>query len=517
MTELPRENWQSDAGEAARRKVLASYPLEISEHGAELDAMARLAAQVCNAPIALVSIVFADNQEFHGRCGLDTRETPREQSFCAHAMHLETAMVIPDALLDPRFQANPLVTGPPHIRFYAGQPLKSPEGAPLGSLCIIDVEPRSGLTDSQSDALAVMARAVMALLERWRVERSSAAAQSRSQITILDLEQRFAALADAMPQMVWSSPADGQPDYFNAQWVEFTGQPASASLGSGWLTFLHPGDSELAARVWQKAVDSGEPYEVEYRLRNRRGEYRWVLARGTPQRDAEGTITRWLGTCTDVHEAREQAGRMEVLSQELSHRIKNIFAVVGGLVSLTMRKQPELQDISRELQGRILALGRAHNFVRPHSPGSAPMVAGGSGLKSMLGNLLGAYQDSRGGRVEVSGEDIPIDDRSATPLALFFHELATNSAKYGGLAAVDGGVAVDIARDGDDVVMTWRERGGPPASRPGEAGFGTRLMALSIETQLGGSLERDWEPDGLCAVARVPISAMRREGSGDGA
>jgi PAS domain S-box-containing protein len=510
VSDLPVDDWTSIPGEEARRKVLATYPLDLAPHGAELDAMARLAAQVCATPIALVSIVAAETQEFHGRSGLDAQRTPREQSFCAHAMHLDTAMIVPDATRDERFANNPLVTGAPHIRFYAGHPLKSPEGAPLGSLCVIDDKPREGLTEAQRDGLEVMAKAVMALLERWRLERASAAAAAQSQITILDLEQRFATLADAMPQMVWSTSADGAPDYFNAQWVEFTGQPAAASYGAGWLSFLNPDDAEIAQRTWNNAVESGQAYEVEYRLRNARGEYRWVLARGTPQRDADGNVTRWFGTCTDIHESREQASRLEVLSQELSHRIKNIFAVVGGLVSLTMRKRPDMQELSRELQGRILALGRAHNFVRPHGPGSAPIIAGGSGIKAMLENLLGAYQDTGGGRVTVEGEDIAIDDRSATPLALYFHELATNSAKYGGLAALDGGVAVGIERDGDDAVLTWCERGGAPADRPGSDGFGTRLMQLSIETQLGGKLERRWNPDGLSAVARVPISAMSR-------
>src|SRR5690606_13749270 len=112
-------------------------------------------------------------QRFLARRGIDARETPRDASFCAHAMLLESAMEVPDARDDPRFAANPLVTGAPHIRFYAGQPLRSEEGIPLGSLCVIDREPRpGGLTDLQREGLEVLARSVML---RLRIQREGLA------------------------------------------------------------------------------------------------------------------------------------------------------------------------------------------------------------------------------------------------------------------------------------------------------------------------------------------------------
>ncbi|MDQ3123980.1 MAG: sensor histidine kinase, partial [Pseudomonadota bacterium] len=101
------------------------------------------------------------------------------------------------------------------------------------------------------------------------------------------------------------------------------------------------------------------------------------------------------------------------------------------------------------------------------------------------------------------------DDQAATPVALLFHELATNAAKYGGLSVPDGGVALTTQREGERYVMTWRERGGPPLTgSPQGAGFGSSLLALSVEGQLGGALEQTWAREGLEVVADIPAKAL---------
>ena len=104
----------------------------------------------------------------------------------------------------------------------------------------------------------------------------------------------------------------------------------------------------------------------------------------------------------------------------------------------------------------------------------------------------------------ISGDDLKVDDRGATPLALVIHELATNAAKYGALSVNEGEVAIRTSADGDDVTIDWEERGGPALDGdPSRAGFGTKLMELSVVNQLGGSFDRDWQPDGLAATITV--------------
>jgi len=108
-------------------------------------------------------------------------------------------------------------------------------------------------------------------------------------------------LVDSMPQMVWSTLPDGYHDYYNQRWYDFTGMVEGETDGERWNGMFHPDDRDLAWGRWRHALASGEPYEIEYRLRHRSGEYRWVLGRALPVRDAAGRIVRWMGTCTDIH------------------------------------------------------------------------------------------------------------------------------------------------------------------------------------------------------------------------
>lgn len=494
-------------GHSDRQAVLDAYPVDGADLKAQLDRLAALAAKICKAPIGLVVLVESDRQRFLGRSGTTLIEPPIEQSFCTHAMQGGGCMIVPDARADDRFRDNPLVTGEPSIRFYAGQPLVSQEGMPLGSLCVIDGNPRAGLTDEQRETLAMLADAVMALLDRARIEQTADRLRTTSESEIAALEQRFQVLADAMPQLVWSTTPDGQADYFNRGWWDFTGQPPEASYGASWLQFLHEEDRPKADLCWATATRTGRDYEVEYRLRRHDGDYRWVIARGMPLRGADGEVVRWIGTCTDIQQQKADAERQEVLSRELNHRIKNIFAVIGGLIAMTIRSKPELTAAGAELRERILALGRAHDFVR--SRGGQPVLHPHGHLTALLEVLLAPYQDGERRRIVIAGDDVEIDDRSATPLALFFHELATNAAKYGALSSDDGRITIHI-RDRSDIELTWRETGGPPVRRHRRSGFGSSLIEMSVQRQLGGSLDYDWSEEGLCVTARIPGGLLAR-------
>jgi PAS domain S-box-containing protein len=321
---------------------------------------------------------------------------------------------------------------------------------------------------------------------------------------------RWRTLADAFPHMVWSTLPDGFHDYYNARWYEFTGVPEGSSDGEEWNGMFHPDDQERAWARWRHSLETGEPYEIEYRLRHRSGEYRWTLGRAMPIRGPDGQIIRWMGTCTDIDEQKRQAEQNEILSRELSHRIKNIFAVITGLIGLSARQRPEHKEFAKDLQQRISALGRAHEFVRPHSERSRPSALP-ERLHGVLREILSPYPALAEGRIAISGDDLRVDDRGATPIALLVHELATNATKYGALSADEGKVAIDVRSDGEIVRIDWTERGGPTVTgEPQHRGFGTRLAELSIVGQLGGSIERDWDREGLSARIAVPAKNLAR-------
>ncbi len=347
-------------------------------------------------------------------------------------------------------------------------------------------------------------------IARWFGTNAEIAAQVEAERALQASEAKYQVLTNAMPQMVWSTLPDGFHDYYNAQWYEFTGVPEGSTDGEAWNGVFHSEDRDRAMETWRHSLATGEFYQIQYRLRHRSGDYRWVLGRAQPVHDESGQIVRWIGTCTDINEAKKAAEQNELLSRELSHRIKNIFAVISGLISLSARRTEALKPALGDLLGRISALARAHDFARPHSPESMPNM-GVSSLHGLLKELFRPYRDEQDQRIVVAGDDVPIDDRSATPIALVIHELATNSAKYGALSKAEGWISVNIACADDDLSIDWLETGGPKlAGIPKRTGFGTELAEIGVARQLGGTIDRDWRATGLRVKIEVKASRLHR-------
>lgn len=161
------------ANEYDRVAALKSYGIMDSPNEPEFDVIVTAAKRALRTPIVLISLLDEHRQWFKARIGLDVAETPRCISFCTHALMGPAVLVIPDARLDPRFADNPLVTGAPHIRFYAGAPLTAPNGQRLGTLCAIDTAPRDGLEPRQEQRMVALAAETMVAMER-RKERHAA-------------------------------------------------------------------------------------------------------------------------------------------------------------------------------------------------------------------------------------------------------------------------------------------------------------------------------------------------------
>jgi PAS domain S-box-containing protein len=160
--------------------------------------------------------------------------------------------------------------------------------------------------------------------------------QRAAEIALQESEAKFRSITDAMPQMVWSARADGYNDYFNQQWYAFTGVPEESMQGEGWAELIPSDDRERLWKVWRVCLVSGEPYELEHRFRHHSGEYRWVLARGLPVRDASGQIIRWMGTLTDIHEKKlsheavqAESRRKDEFLAMLAHELRNPLAPIS--------------------------------------------------------------------------------------------------------------------------------------------------------------------------------------------
>src|SRR5262249_37905159 len=188
------------ASEKQRLKVLWQYEVLDTVPEEVFDDLTELAARICEAPIAMITLVDEDRQWFKSKVGVTVNETSRDISFCSHAIYESDLFIVPDATKDERFSHNPLVTSDPKIRFYAGAPLVTPDGYALGTLCVIDKVPRE-LRPDQKSALRVLARHVMTQLELRRHSHELARAhQQRDQIQ-KDLEKARAELAEARREL----------------------------------------------------------------------------------------------------------------------------------------------------------------------------------------------------------------------------------------------------------------------------------------------------------------------------
>jgi len=477
-----------------RASELAPYGIDSLEDDHELRAIAEFAAKLCETPTASVTIVEESRQRFIAKHGLDSSETPRSVSFCAHAMQDEDLFIVPDATQDPRFAENSLVTGRTHLRFYAGAPMITEDGTQLGALCVIDTQPRpEGLSELQQEGLRVLARSA---LRRFVNEREA----RRSREGEKERARMLSLVLDSVPGIAWSADEDLNFDFFNARWDEVT-QAVPPKRVDDWRAHIHPDDFEDTLEKFGSAVRQKQVFDDEWRLRLSDGSYRWALSRAVPI-ELGGGKWRWVGTIIDIDDVHRLSENRDLLARELSHRIKNIFAVVASLITLSARRDPDLRYFAQEMTDKIAALGRAHEFVAPTS------MAQQNSLHGLLTQIFAPYHDGDTPRISISGEEPPIHPRTATPLALVFHELSTNSAKYGVLARDEGTVEVTITKpDAKTLRIIWREPG-VSAEEEASEGFGSRLLRMSVEGQLQGKIERNWSDEGLEVVLDLSLAVL---------
>ena len=219
------------ANEEARLAALAEYHLIDTPAEAEFDRLVGLASRLFDVPIVLISLIERDRQFFKARVGLDVCETSRDVSFCAHAILQDDILFIPDATNDPRFASNPLVLGPPFIRFYAGKTLVAPTGEKVGTICLIDTRPRKEFGSGDRRNLSDLAALVMDRMEMRRLDFAKNVSQSR-----------FENIAATSPDAIICCSVGGRITFWNrsAERVfgysadEIIGQPGSVIVPPGW-------------------------------------------------------------------------------------------------------------------------------------------------------------------------------------------------------------------------------------------------------------------------------------------
>ena len=219
------------ASEEARLRALAEYHLFDTPPDENFDRLTRLAARMFGVPTVLVSLVGSDWQFFKSRIGFEASGTSREVSFCAHAIMQADIMVVHDATKDDRFSANPLVTGPPSIRFYAGKPLVAPNGENIGTVCLIDSKPRDAFTDEDRAHLSDLAALVLDQMEILRLHHVSAANQARFECIAATSSDAIICLTGTGEITFWNAAAER---LFGYAADEIVGQPGERIAPQSW-------------------------------------------------------------------------------------------------------------------------------------------------------------------------------------------------------------------------------------------------------------------------------------------
>lgn len=313
-------------------------------------------------------------------------------------------------------------------------------------------------------------------------------------------EERFRNIADHTPAMIWVTEPDGRCAYLNRRWYEFTGQRSGEGEGFGWLACVHPEDRAAAEAAFLSANAAATGFQVDYRLRRRDGVWRWTSDTAAPRFAPDGTFLGHVGSVLDIDERRRWEEKQTLLLGELSHRVKNSLAVVQALARQSAAGASGIDAYLEALDGRLQALAAAHDLL-------SATAWHGAGLRALLERVLGPHRGGEGRLVLEGGERI-LPPALAQDLALGLHELATNAAKYGALSRPGGRVGLRLEEDGEGLVLTWRESGGPKVVPPQRQGFGTRLLSRALAHQHGGRVELDWRPGGLVCRLRVPQRAL---------
>jgi two-component sensor histidine kinase len=263
---------------------------------------------------------------------------------------------------------------------------------------------------------------------------------------------------------------------------------------------IHPADRNRVREAFTATRAIVGSYEIDFRLMLG-DDIRWVSARGLGD-DSALHNGQMFGIFLDITGRKQAEEGNELLAGEMSHRVKNLLAIATSLTHMSSKTTATAQEMAALLTGRLSALGRAHDLVRP--------LPGHQGTAALLGDLLSIllspYEDlgAFSGRIRVAVPRMGIGERSATSLALVFHELATNSLKYGALSVDTGSLDLSGVSVDDEVELVWTERGGPPVASPDTmTGYGSQLVNRSISNQLGGSIAYEWSEGGLIVTLRL--------------
>lgn len=356
-------------------------------------------------------------------------------------------------------------------------PLRNQKGELVGAVnCFLDISER---------------RRITAALEESRQ-------RTREQ------EQRWAATYEHAAIGISEVAPDGRFLRVNEAIAAITGYNRQELLANRLFTHTHPEDANPDREAFRKQVAGTlDFYSIDKRFIRGDGRVIWMSVRSSPVRDEKGRLLYLVRVVQDITERKAAEQRAKLLIDELNHRVKNTLATVQSLAAQTARSAPTPASFRKSFEGRLIAFSKAHDQLTMHHWESAD-----------LRELLSAGFAPHGAgpeRVTMRGEDVVLRPRAALTLAMTFHELITNAAKYGALSVPGGHIAISWrvtdATGHPALRIEWREQGGPPVGKPERRGFGSRLIEQGLKAELGGRAGLTFAPDGFRCEIEIPLEA----------
>lgn len=260
---------------------------------------------------------------------------------------------------------------------------------------------------------------------------------------------------------------------------------------------FHPDDLQLMWSRVSKALDpQGDGrYDVEYRVKQLDGSWRWLSAWGLVEFDGDGPDRKPVaiaGASRDLTDRKQAEELNRLLLNELNHRVKNTFATIQAVAAQTLRTARDLPSARQALDLRIRSMAHAHDLLTSRA-------WTGANLQEVVMRALEAFAPAQ---MRLSGAAIDVSPKHTLALSLALHELATNATKYGALSCPEGGVSVQWEVREAALHLDWQESGGPPVTPPAQIGFGSRLLEDLIVRDLGGDMNLEYEPCGVrCRIS----------------
>jgi diguanylate cyclase (GGDEF)-like protein/PAS domain S-box-containing protein len=320
----PVHEWHAaplPADEAKRLQLLRSLDLLDTAQEEVFDRVTRVVAELLQVPIALVSLVDEHRQWFKSRVGLDVCETARDVSFCAHALHSARLLLVEDTQDDPRFAGNPLVTGAPHIRFYAGVPLRSSDGLVLGTLCAIDTKPRT-LSASLQAALCDLAATVEREIVQREAARETRELQEADRRKLRLSESRFHTIFQRTPTGKAIVDLSGRFVEVNPKLCEITGYSADELVTMTFQQITEEADLPADLQLVSELLDGArKTYTLEKRYRRRDGEPVWIELSVALIRDERGLPLHFVSVMHDITSRKHSEEMLRDYRQELERRV----------------------------------------------------------------------------------------------------------------------------------------------------------------------------------------------------